>query len=149
MRNNQRVISRIDEALAGRSSADIILLDGDILTIPPRPNSVQVSGNVNLQGLIKYEEGRKVRYYLEQAGDILEDTDQILLTQATGATQRLKTRLFFFRQNPVVDDGAIILVTSKEDIRPEDRTDTRQIISESLAMVTSVLTVLLLTQGLK
>ena len=73
----------------------------------------------------------------------------ILLTQANGATYKLGRKLLIFRQNPVVDEGGTILVTSEEDIRPGDRTDTRQIISESLAMVTSVLTVLLLTQGLR
>jgi len=43
---------------------------------------------------------------------------------------------------------ATILVTRKEKIKPEDRTDVRQIVGESMALLTSVLTVLILTERL-
>ena len=149
IRENQRVVVSFEAIMEGDTRADVILLDGDQIVIPRKPNTVAVRGNVGIEGLIKYRRGKKVAYYLDQAGGAQENTLDILLTQANGATYKLGRKLLIFRQNPVVDEGATILVTSEKDIRPEDRTDTRQIISESLAMVTSVLTVLLLTQGLK
>ncbi|MCH7852073.1 MAG: sugar ABC transporter substrate-binding protein, partial [Candidatus Marinimicrobia bacterium] len=149
IREGQRVVVSFEAIMEGDTRADVILLDGDQIVIPRKPNTVAVRGNVGIEGLIKYRRGKKVAYYLDQAGGAQENSLDILLTQANGATYKLGRKLLIFRQNPVVDEGATILVTSEEDIRPEDRTDTRQIISESLAMVTSVLTVLLLTQGLK
>ncbi|MCH7938582.1 MAG: SLBB domain-containing protein [Candidatus Marinimicrobia bacterium] len=149
IRENQRVVVSFEAIMEGDTRADVILLDGDQIVIPRKPNTVAVRGNVGIEGLIKYRRGKKVAYYLDQAGGAQENTLDILLTQANGATYKLGRKLLIFRQNPVVDEGGTILVTSEEDIRPEDRTDTRQIISESLAMVTSVLTVLLLTQRVR
>ena len=55
----------------------------------------------------------KVHYYLDQAGGVQENTRSILLTQANGATYKLRRRLLFFRQNPVVDEGATILTVTE------------------------------------
>ena len=148
IREGQRVVVSFEAIMEGDARSDVILLDGDQIVIPRKPNTVAVRGNIGIEGLIKYRRGKKVAYYLDQAGGTQENTLDILLTQANGATFKLGRRFLIFRKNPVVDEGATILVTSKEELPLEERTDIKQIIGESLAMVTSVLTVLLLTQRL-
>ena len=147
-RGGRRIVTDIADAVNGKSKADVIMLGGDIIRIPPQPNMVLVEGNVGLQGLIKFWPNQRVNYYLDKAGNLNPDTEAIYLTQANGAMLRLKRRFFLFRENPIVEDGATILVTRKEEIKPEDRTDLKEILGESMALLTSVLTVLLLTRYL-
>ncbi len=149
IREGQRVVVSFEAIMKGDTRSDVILLDGDQIVIPRKPNTVAVRGNVGIEGLIKYRRGKKVTYYLDQAGGAQENTLDILLTQANGATFKLGRRFLIFRQNPVVDEGATILITSAEELLPQDRTDLKQVFGESMAVITSVLTVLLLTQGLK
>lgn len=113
IRQGQQLITHIDLAIRGKKRANVILMPGDAIFIPPMPNSVSVRGNVGLEGLIKYESGRRVSYYLDRAGSVGEETENVFLTQASGAT--FKMRRFIFHQNPVVDDGAIITVTRKPE----------------------------------
>ncbi len=113
MRHGQQLITRIDDAIRGNRRANVILLPGDEIIIPPTPNTVAIRGNVGNEGLIKYEVRRRLSYYLDRAGGIGEETENIFLTQASGAT--FKLRRFIFSQNPVVDDGAIITVTRKPE----------------------------------
>ncbi len=148
IREGQRVVVSFEAIMKGDTRSDVILLDNDQIVIPRKPNTVAVRGNVGIEGLIKYRRGKKVAYYLDQAGGAQENTLDILLTQANGATFKLGRRFLIFRQNPVVDEGATILITSKEELLPEERTDIKQIIGESLALATSVLTILVLTRRL-
>ncbi len=147
-RGGRQIVTDIADAVGGKSKADIIMLGGDVIRIPPQPNMVFVQGNVGLQGLIKFFPNQRVNYYVEKAGNLNPDTEAIYLTQANGAMHRLKRRFFLFRENPTVEDGAIIMVTRKEEVKPEDRTDLKKILGESMALLTSVLTVLILTQHL-
>ena len=118
IRNNLQVIVQMDKAISGDYSADIVLLPGDEISIPLQPNTVAVRGNVANEGLIKFEPGKRVTYYLDRAGGLRTDTESILLTQASGATFRVRRR-GLFKSNPVVDEGALVLVTRKPPKEPE------------------------------
>jgi len=148
IREGERVVVSFDEILSGSTRADVILLDGDKIVFPRKPNTVAVRGNVGIEGLIKYGRGKRVDYYLDQAGGVQEDTKKVLLTQANGATFKLGKRFLLFRVNPVVDEGAIIMVISKEELAASEKLDLKEVLAESMAMVTSILTVILLTQRL-
>ncbi len=122
IRERERVVVSFDEILSGSNRADVILLDGDKIVIPRKPNTVAVRGNVGIAGLIKYNRGSRVDYYLDQAGGQQEDTKEVLLTQANGATFKLGRRFLFFRKNPVMDEGATITVISKEELIISEQT---------------------------
>ncbi|MEE9464486.1 MAG: SLBB domain-containing protein [Candidatus Neomarinimicrobiota bacterium] len=147
IREGERVVVSFDEIFSGSTRADVILLNGDKIFFPRKPNTVAVRGNVGIEGLIKFDRGKRVGYYLDQAGGRQKDTKEVLLTQANGATFKLSKRLLFFRENPVVDEGATIMVIPKE-LTATEKLDLRGILADSLAFVTSVLTVLVLTQRL-
>lgn len=120
-RNGQQVVVQMQEALAGSVENDIELQAGDLIVIPARPNTVEIRGAVGVEGLLTYRRGRRVRYYLDQAGGLREDADEVYITQASGATYRLDQGLF--DDNPIVDDGAVITVTQERPADPEAERD--------------------------
>ncbi len=71
---------------------DVELRDGDILTIPERPTTVQVRGAVAVPSPIVFKPGQTLRYYLDQCGGIARDGDnrEILVIRATGTITRAK-----------------------------------------------------------
>ncbi|NNL47301.1 MAG: sugar transporter [Acidimicrobiia bacterium] len=141
-RDDEQLITEVDEVVKGKEKADVILRPGDEVFIPPAPNAVSVVGNVVTEGLIKYERGRRLSYYLDRAGGTKEDTEDIILTQASGAT--FKVRRGLIPANPVVDDGAIIRVTQKPPKEEGERADVGKVFTESLAILSSTLTVIVL-----
>ncbi|MCH7521237.1 MAG: SLBB domain-containing protein, partial [Candidatus Marinimicrobia bacterium] len=148
IRDGERVVIRIDEAIRGKKRADIILLSGDEIIIPPRPNTVAIRGNVGLQGLVKYDKGRRVAYYLDQAGGLGDRVESIFLTQASGATFQLKRRLWLVRQNPVVDEGALITVTKKPEPGESVPFDLGATIRDTFAIISSAVTIIVLVNRL-
>ncbi|MCH7858661.1 MAG: SLBB domain-containing protein [Candidatus Marinimicrobia bacterium] len=146
IRDGERVVIRIDEAIRGKKRADIILLSGDEIIIPPSPNTVAIRGNVGLQGLVKYDKARRVAYYLDQAGGLGDRVESIFLTQASGATFQLKRRLWLVRQNPVVDEGALITVTKKPEPGESVPFDLGATIRDTFAIISSAVTIIVLAQ---
>lgn len=145
LRDNLQVIIEMDKALAGNYDADMILLPGDEVVIPLQPNTVAVRGNVANEGLIKYEPGKRLTYYLDRAGGKRPETEAILLTQASGATFSVRRR-GLFKQNPVVDEGARILVTREQPKEPGERVDIGRTIVETVGIISSTLTIVVLAK---
>ena len=98
-----------------------------------------MTGNVVLDGFIEYKPGKRVRYYLDQAGGLQPNTAKYLqLVQANGATFRVK-RKGLLKDNPVVDEGAVIRVIY--ELEPErEPFDMREVIVELTSITTSALT---------
>ncbi|MES3630953.1 MAG: SLBB domain-containing protein [Longimonas sp.] len=143
IRDDEQVISNIRRALEGRSASDVIVQPGDRIVIPTRPNTVAVRGNVANEGLIKHEPGKRVEYYLDRAGGVRENTGSILLTQASGATFRVRTG--WFRRTPRVQDGATIRVIEEpEREREEERFDLAGTLTEITGILSSALTIIVL-----
>lgn len=76
----------------------------------------------------------------------------MLLTQASGATFKLKRHLFGVlpRRNPIVDDGATIRVTVKppSEQGPFEITDITDRLTEITAILSSTVTLLVLSREL-
>jgi hypothetical protein len=142
VRDDEQVIVEFGQALQGDPEDDVILQPGDEITIPTQPNTVAIRGNVANEGLVKHEPGQRVAYYLERAGGVRENTEAIFLTQASGATFRIKTG--WFRRTPVVDDGATIRVREKEEEKNESDVNISQTITEVTGILSSALTIVVL-----
>ncbi|MEO0856269.1 MAG: SLBB domain-containing protein [Bacteroidota bacterium] len=138
VRNQRQVIVEFERALRGDRRADVVLQNNDRILIPVQPNTVTVQGNVANEGLIKFVEGRRVSYYLERAGGTRDQTLDIFLTQASGATFKLRRGLF--PEDPVVDDGATILVEREPE--DEEPADVGEIIRDALTILSGTATVL-------
>ena len=59
----------LEEALAKPgSNADIVLREGDVISVPEFTSTVKINGAVMMPNTVTYVEGKSVGYYLNQAG---------------------------------------------------------------------------------
>jgi len=59
----------LEEAMNNpNSSANIVLREGDVLTVPQYSNTVKISGDVIYPSSINYKKGEALSYYIERAG---------------------------------------------------------------------------------
>mgnify|MGYP002588863367 CR=1 FL=1 len=59
----------LEAALANPGGdADLVLREGDVLTVPEYNNTVKVNGAVMMPNTVSYAAGKSVKYYLSQAG---------------------------------------------------------------------------------
>ncbi len=56
------------EKLKNDKSLDIFLQEGDVITIPEFLNHIYVFGEINTEGTIRFKEGEKVDYYIDNKG---------------------------------------------------------------------------------
>ena len=138
IRDSTQVIINLEDNLKDGNN-NFLVKAGDQIYVPKKPRVVLVTGNVALDGFIEYKPGKRFKYYLDQAGGLQVNTAKYLqLTQANGATFRVK-RKGFFKNNPVVDDGATIRAIF--ELEPErEPFDMREVIVELTSITTSVLT---------
>ena len=96
----------------GDEGQNILLASGDVIFFPMQRHTISVSGQVQRAGLIDYEPGRKVRYYITKSGGYLYDADKRnarLVRARTGVREKLKDNL-------IVEVGDEIWVPQKERI---------------------------------
>jgi protein involved in polysaccharide export with SLBB domain len=148
LRDGKEVFIELDKIIAGNERADIMLLPNDSLSVPKERYTVEILGHVGQPGQIKFEEGKRLSYYLGRAGDMLPESQKyVLLTQGNGATYRIK-RKGLFKNNPVVEDHAIIRVLREEPKEAGERATFKEIVGETTAALTSILTIVLLVDQL-
>ena len=100
----QRLFEEDDE------SHNVLLEGGDVVFIPKKRHTVSVSGQMVKPGLVDFEEGRRVAWYLEQTGGYAFDADKgggRLIRARTGQREPLK-------KNAVVEPGDEIWVPENE-----------------------------------
>lgn len=70
------------------SEYDIVVEDGDSLTVPVVPSTVQVIGNVYGAGTLTFREGKGVDYYISKVGGLTKyaDPNRIFVIRANGET---------------------------------------------------------------
>ncbi len=143
VRDDEQVIVAMERAIGGRQQDDVILQPEDEITIPTQPNAVAVRGNVANEGLIRFEEGRRVSHYLDQAGGLRSRTEDIFVTQPSGATFRVERG--WFKTPPEVGDGATIMVTRQPE-REDEGFNLGESLSEITQILTSALTIIVLSR---
>jgi len=143
VRGDEQVIVEMEQAIEGQPSDDVILQPGDEITIPTQPNAVAVRGNVANEGLIRFEEGRRVTYYIDRAGGVRDRTEGVFITQPSGATFRVDRG--WFKTTPEVGDGATILIT-REPERDEDQFDLGESLTNITQILSSALTIIVLSR---
>lgn len=82
-----RVAIDVPRALRHRDSPEnLLLMDGDVITVPQRSNVVTVRGSVNAPTVVAYVPGRDISYYIQQAGGPTRDADyrRAWVTQPSG-----------------------------------------------------------------
>jgi protein involved in polysaccharide export with SLBB domain len=124
------------------SKYDLILQQGDILSVPRQLQTVRMRGEFLYPITVRYDENLKFRNYISKAGGLSDNArkNKSYILYANGSVDRTK-RFLFWNNYPKVDAGAEIIVPKK----PE-----RQRLSTQawIAMATSIATLALVVQNL-
>jgi protein involved in polysaccharide export with SLBB domain len=101
-----------------KTSADVILQDGDELIIPKKTNYVMVGGQVYNPIAVNYAVGKSARWYLSQAGGITQigDKNAAFVIRADGSVLSAKNNSNLWSGDPlnaVLKPGDSIVVPEK------------------------------------
>ncbi len=100
---------RLDDALKNRKGAhNLVLMQGDIISIPETPSTVSVTGAIVVPSTILFEKGKNLLWYINKSGGLLPDasTTLIYVIRANGEVVRGKG-------NTGIDVGDLIFVPTK------------------------------------
>jgi protein involved in polysaccharide export with SLBB domain len=98
------------------SSIDIILEDGDILTIPKKDGVVKVKGEVLVPTQLSYIEGQNMQFYIHRAGGFTDKAarKKAFVIAANGNAKRTKSFLFF-KSYPSIHAGDEIFIPMEQE----------------------------------
>jgi protein involved in polysaccharide export with SLBB domain len=96
------------------SDKDLILEEGDIISIPRQLQTVRMRGDVVYPATVRYERQRGMKYYINRAGgyDIRANRKRTYVVYANGEVARTKGFLGI-RSYPSIAPGAEVIVPSK------------------------------------
>jgi polysaccharide export outer membrane protein len=134
-----RVAIDVPQALRRRNSPDNLLLrDGDNITIPRVSNVVTIRGAVNAPTVVAYVAGKDIFYYISQAGGDAPNGDlrRAYITQPSG---KRETRSFT-NSAPKPRPGAVVTVPA---VDPANRTNWIQVAATIGPLLISVATLII------
>jgi len=131
----QRVFEKEDK------KEDIVLWTGDRIVIPPKPNAVQVTGEIINPGFYKYLPGLRAKDYMDFAGGKTENGGKSVIQGPSGRLQKIG-----FLKNPKVADGSVITVYVKPPEKEKTDIDWSQTIRDSFALMSSALMIIYLSK---
>jgi len=148
-----------------KSTLNVILQRGDEINIPKKNNLVTLIGAVKRSDAFVsdvanadktnfiYEKGKSVKHYIESAGGFEENADKsnITVTYPNGEKHSVK-RFLFFKNYPKVVPGSVIEVGFEKVEIPvegseDEDIDWGNILSNSIAQATAILSLILLIQN--
>ncbi|MFP5040687.1 SLBB domain-containing protein [Parasediminibacterium sp. JCM 36343] len=94
-----------------RGLDDILLQEGDVLSIPKQKNEIKVNGEVMVPSEVVYKKGESLKYYINKAGGYTDNAREkkVYVLYANGDANRIK-HFLFFKTYPVITPGSEILV---------------------------------------
>lgn len=122
---NTNVGISLEKILASpRSGYDLIMEEGDIITIPKQLQTIKVSGEVLSPVTIIYEKGIGFKNYISQSGGFSDRSlkRRSYILYANGAVKSTR-KIIFFNNYPSVSPGAEIFVPKKLDKKPLSATE--------------------------
>lgn len=102
----------LEKALAGPGSDyDVVLREGDVLTIPEIPSTVSVLGTVMYTNTVAFKEGGNLKYYIDQAGGYGHRArkSRVYVVYMNGTVARCSSR------RTKIEPGCHIIVPSKRE----------------------------------
>lgn len=91
------------------SSADIVLREGDVISVPEMTSTVKINGAVMMPNTVTYMDGKNVKYYLNQAGGYSQSAKKSkkFIIYMNAQVERVKAR------SKKVEPGCEIVVPNK------------------------------------
>jgi protein involved in polysaccharide export with SLBB domain len=129
------ISANIAQAMRDPSAPDnLVLEDGDIITIEKNTNLVKISGDVYYPTIIPYKEKRNAKFYIKQAGNFMPSARRsgVLVIYPNGKAKSIKTFLFF-KSYPTVTSRSEVFVPQK------NKNNRTKITASELAVIVSAL----------
>jgi protein involved in polysaccharide export with SLBB domain len=140
-----RVGVELSSALRRYESADnLILRDGDNITVPAYNPVVTIRGAVNAPSTVAYIRGRGIDYYIGAAGGATPRADEnhAYVTQPSGKVETVKTHALLPDHMPKPRPGSIVTVPLNDGVTKRDTvaliTGLAQIIGSAVAIIIAV-----------
>ena len=119
---------------------NLVLQPGDSLHIPVYSPTVVVTGAVNSPVTVLYRDGQDFDYYISAAGGYRFDADKGRASvRFANGLARTRSKFLFWSSYPEPGAGSTISVPVQN---PEDRFDTRGLITDMVAILGSIATVI-------
>ncbi len=131
---------------------NIIMFDGDSITIPRYDAVVRVDGAVNSPTALPFVKGRDMQYYIRAAGGGRLDADlpRTYVTQPNGRVDAVSRRFLLPDAQPTPRPGAIVTVPKRDRAERQDnlaaRTQIAAIIGTFAALLASLATIVIQTR---
>lgn len=124
------------------SSHDLILRDGDLISIPTELQTVRIQGEVLYPNTVKFNQGLSFRKYVSMSGGFADGAKpgKSYVVYANGTAQRTK-RFLWFKDYPEIEPGADIII-------PRRRIGRRLSVTEIVGIASSMATLGLLIDRL-
>ncbi|MDE6523291.1 MAG: SLBB domain-containing protein [Muribaculaceae bacterium] len=92
------------------TTADFVVKDGDILIVPEMQSTVNIAGDVLFPNTVVYVPGKKLKYYIDQAGGYGESArkNKAYIVYMNGSVAKAKN-------SSVIEPGCQIIVPSKPE----------------------------------
>jgi protein involved in polysaccharide export with SLBB domain len=127
-------------------AGDLLLKEGDILSIPRELQTVRMRGEVLFPTSAVYRDGKSPRYYISKAGGYTENSrrGRSYVVYANGNVKRTRSILFikFF---PEIEPGAEIIVP---EMPLEKKLNPQALINSTTGIITSLLGLFLIVNSL-
>ena len=140
-----RVGVELSSALRHYESSDnLILRDGDNITIPAYNSIVSIRGAVNQASTVAYVAGKGIDYYINAAGGAARNGDdgRAYVVQPSGKLEAVRKRFLLPTSVPRPRPGSVVTVPEKD---PADRKDyvaltgtVAQIIASTIAIIVAL-----------
>jgi polysaccharide biosynthesis/export protein len=120
--------------------ANLLLQQGDSLTIPKQEETVRIQGQVLNPSIVNFNRGNKLRTYIAKAGGFTDKARirKTYVKYPNGIVDQTR-RYFVFNKYPRIEPGSLIIVP------PKDESDRRQTSAGERAAIISVLGTLAIT----
>jgi len=123
-------------------NTNVLLSPGDSVVIKERPGVIYVTGEVYNEGLVEFQKGKSLIYYIDAVGGITPNGEKndVIVIYANGFVEPKK-----FMRSPTIRDGATIIVNQKELAEPFNPTE---FANTTLSLLSSLVTILVLSKQL-
>ena len=85
------------------STENLVMQEGDVLTIPEKSDQIYIYGEVNYEGALKFESEEDIYFYINKSGGLKENADReaIYVLHPNGDTQKIGVgRKNIFQSSP-------------------------------------------------
>jgi protein involved in polysaccharide export with SLBB domain len=136
-----KISINLNNALLDKNGSENMLLeDGDILTIEQNTNLVKVSGEVYFPTIIPFEKNASLKYYIQKSGSYTDAARKggTLVIYPDGKAKKVKHFLFFKSYPPVVSRSEIFVPQKSDKNKSKITVAEWSIILSSLAIIANV-----------